>query len=250
MRVSFKLYVVRMSILGLILVLPSCIDPPGGNNPVRVNFDVRFNVTNQTPPYFTFSRAILAINSIRFQGVRQAGNDVAFSTRQDQPLGLFDLSPTQFIRPVTWFDLPEGVYNSMRWEITLLPINNGYFDDDDDFISDDDEYGFILVGQYSRLDGTPVVMIFAMEEYEVLRLQTIGLNAQTQIPLIVDKIYNIELVINPFSIFGGIPRTMFEQAEIQVNNGIMYLMISPDQNEELYDLMLLRLARELNAIIN
>jgi len=243
MRTYFKQFVVRVTVVLLFLTLPSCLDAPEGNKPVRVNFDIRFDVGIQTPAYFTFSRAILAINSIRFQGVRQAGNDVAFSTRPDQPLGLFVLSPSQFLRPVTWFDIQEGVYNSMRWEITLLPIN-------DDFFDDDDEYGFILEGQYTRLDGTQVVVIFAMEEIEVLRLQTIGLNAQTQISLIVDRIYSIELVINPFSIFGGIPRTMLEQAEIQVNNGIRYLLISPDDNEELYDLMLLRLARELRAIIN
>jgi len=250
MKAIFRQIILRILVVLFFIILPSCIVPPGDDNdPVRVNFDVRFDVTNQTPAYFTFSRAILAINSIRFRGVRQAGNDVAFSTRPDQPVGTFVLTPSQFIRPVTWFDIPEGVYNSMSWEGTLMIIGNDFLEDDDDVFPFDD-YGFILEGHYTRIDGTPVVLIFAMEETEVLRLQTVGLQGQTQITLIVDRTYSMELVINPFRIFGGIPRSMLEQAEIHVEDGISYLLISVNENEELYNLMILRLARELRAIIN
>ncbi|HSV88486.1 MAG TPA: hypothetical protein VLH61_07570 [Bacteroidales bacterium] len=238
----------RLLIVLLFGALSACIGPGGENEPVRVNFDSRFDIRTQTPAYFSFSRAILSINSIRFQGIRQAGNDVAFSTRPDLPVGVYVFTPSDFLKPVTWFDIPEGVYNSMRWEIILNPLDDDFGNDDDDAFSFEG-YGFIIEGHYTRIDGTRVLMIFALEEDELLRLQTVDLQGQTTITLIVDRQYSIELLINPFNIMGGIPRSMLEQAELDVENGYSYLLISPHNNEELYNLMILRLAMELRAVI-
>jgi len=247
MRAVFRKVALRGVILLFFILVPSC-QPPEGNRPVPVNLDLRFDVSTQVPAYFSFSRVILAINSIQFQGIRQAGNDVAFSTRPDQPVGTFILTPSQFIRPVTWFDIPEGVYTSMNWEVTLMPVGVGFPDDDDDVLTFDD-YGLIVEGHYTMLDGTRAVMIFAIEEDELLRVQAVNQQNQSQITLIYNATYSMELVINPFSIFGGIPRGVFEQAEISVENGTSYMLITSDDNEELYDFMILMLARELRAII-
>lgn len=250
MKAIFRQIILRILVVLVIIILPSCIVPGGDDNePVRVNFDVRFDVTNQTPAYFTFSRAILGINSIRFNGVRQAGNDVAFTTRPDRPVGTFVLTPTQFLRPMYYFDIQEGVYNSMRWEVMLMPIDDDALGaDDDDFPAEN--YGFLLEGRYTRQDGLRAEVVFALAENEVLTLQTVALAAARQITLIVGQTYNVELVINPYSLMGGIPRSMLDNAEIDVIDRLNYILITPEDNRELYDLMILRLSRDLRAVIN
>jgi len=231
----------------LSIALKSSCGPGGENEPVRVNLDVRFELSSPQPAHFSFSRVVFHVNSIRFLGTRLAGNDVAFNTRPGQPVAFVDANPSRFIIPVTWFDIPEGVFNSIRWEIVTQSVGDVFFDDD--HILSDDDYGFVLEGTYTRIDGTPVKLFVAMETDDVIRIESVNAQGQLPVSLIVNNEYTAEWVLNPFALLGAIPRTMFEQAEISEDDGVFYMEISSDANEDLYSLLLLSFSRNMRVVI-
>lgn len=229
----------------LVAMNPSC--GSDDNEPVRVNFDVRFDLSVQQPAHFSFSRLVLSIRSLRFVGTRQTGNDVVFNTRPGQALGFFDLTPSRFLVPVTWFDIPEGVYNSMRWELTTRALGNNLYNDDDPFSLY--EYGLVIFGRYTRVNGNHVNLIIALDTDDILKSDSF--NAQNQLPvtLIFGNTYAAELVINPFAILGAIPRTILEQADFSDEDDGDYLVISSDENEDIYSLLLLSLSRSMRVVV-
>lgn len=235
-----------LCVILLLLLKSSC--GPDENEPVRVNFEVKLEVGSPMPAHFTFTRIVGSIRSIRFVGTRQAGNDVVFNTRPGQTVGNFDLNPTLLNTPITWFDIPEGIYNSMRWEIQTQELETVF--DFDDFISMDDEFGLLIEGTYTRLDATRIRLIIALHEDDLVKFESVNVQGQLPITLVTGTTYTAVLQINPFSILGAIPRTLLEQADLQGDDDDNYfLVISSDVNPELYNLLLLSLSRNLRAFI-
>ncbi len=237
--------ILRVLFFMLVAIIPSCGSDE--NDPVRVNFDVRFELNTQQPAHFSFSRLAVSIHSLRFVGTRQTGNDVVFNTRPGQAVGFFDLNPSRFLVPVTWFDIPEGVYNSMRWELATRAMDDDIYHDDDPFSLDD--YGMVIFGSYTRVNGAFTNLIIALDPADVLKFDSF--NAQNQLPvtLIFGNTYSAEVVINPFAIMGAVPRSMLEQAEFSEEDEGFYLVISSDENEDIYSLLLLSLSRNLRVIV-
>lgn len=245
-----KTYDIRLLIpsvlIFLILTGVSSCETDDLSKPVRVHFELNFVQDNVPLAYLTFQNIVVNAKQISFSGIRQEGNDVLFNTRPGESLGLHILTPQQNSSYITYFDLPQGVYQQMRWDLELGEIDEDIYPDD---YIDSDDFGFIIEGIYTRQDGSSVLLFIALEEEEVVRIESVNQQGEVPIPILTDNIYTVSLEINPHALMRGIPRSMLEQAEEDEEDDIEFIEISEDENEELYNLVLFQLSKTLKAIV-
>jgi len=121
---------------------------------------------------------------------------------------------------------------------------------DDDGLDDVSRPGLLLIGNYNWLAGGTAILYVAICPEKLLRAEIQRTTGSGAIPVIPENIYTATFVINPYAAFSGIPRQMFEDADTNINDvEIEYIIISPDENEELYDFILFRLAQNITATI-
>ena len=233
-------------LLFLILIGVSSCEHDDLSKPVRVHFELSFVQDDAPLDYLAFRNIVVDVEQISFNGIRQEGNDVLFNTRPGDTFGMHILSPSQSSSYVTYFDLPQGIYQLMRWEIELGEIDEDMYPDD---YIDSDDFGFIIEGTYTRQDGTSVLLFIAIDEEELIRVESINNEGETPIPILADNNYTVSLEINPHALMRGIPRSMLEQAEEDEEDDVYFIEISEDENEELYNLVLFQLSKTLKAVV-
>ncbi|MFW5663721.1 MAG: hypothetical protein ACOCYD_01635 [bacterium] len=233
--------VVVLVLLGLI----SC-EADDLSQPVRVHFELSYVQDTAPLEYLTFRQIAVDVEQISFLGIRQEGNDVLFNTRPGETFGMHILSPEQNSSYITYFDLPQGVYQQMRWDVELAEMDEDVFPDD---YIDSDDFGFIIEGTYTRQDGTSMLLFIALEEEELIRVESINQQGEMPIPILAENTYSVFLEINPHALMSGIPRSMLEQAEEDEEDDIEFIEISEDENEELYNLVLFQLSKTLRAVV-
>jgi hypothetical protein len=233
-------------IIPLLFIQFTSCEPDELTKPVRVHFEVRF-IEDDTPlNYLYINRVIVQTDKISFHGIRQEGNDVLFNTRPGDSFGMHMLSPAQNSSYITYFDIQQGLYQLMRWEIELGEIDDEIYPDD--FI-DSDDFGLILEGTYTLQNGETVMLFIAIENEEIIDFESVNFDGQTPIPILSENTYTISLEVNPLAIMNGIPRSLLEQAEIQDEDDIRFIEISEDENEDLYNLVLFQLSKTLKAVV-
>lgn len=240
-RSSWLLPVIIIIFLGLV----SC-EPDDLSKPVRVHFELSFIQENEPLSFLTFKRVMVGVERINFYGVRQEGNDVVFSTRPGKSYGIHVLTPEQNTSYLTFFDLKQGVYQQMRWELQLEEIDDDVFSED---YLDGDDFGFIIEGIYSCLDGRTLLLFIAIEEEEIIKIESVNQVGEIPIPILADNTYSISLEIYPHAIFKGIPRSLLEQAEVDEDDDVEFIEISKEENEDLYKLFLFQLSKTIRAVV-
>lgn len=229
-------------LLAMIIALSAC-EPDELDKPVRVNFEVSLEGKDTPSAHFEFTRILLAFEEITFHGIRQQGSDVFFSTRPGSSFGVQQLTPEYSHAGVTYFDIPQGIYQLMSWELTLQEI------DDDVYYSewiDVDDFGLIIEGIYTREDGIKMPFFIGLDPDELLSVKTAPSNT---LSLIENNVYTIDLAINPYQMMAGIPQSYMEQAERDEEEDVEYIEISEDENEELYSMVIFQLAKTIKAIL-
>jgi len=228
----------------LLFLVSSCIDDDL-NKPVRVDLEFLLEENPLTISYLNFTNAVVALDRVRFYGIREVGNDVLFTSRPGFSFGTFVIPAQQNTRYVTFFDVPQGVYNLIRWDAELTEINENVYDDE--FV-DSDDFGLIFEGTYTRLDGSSVLLFIAVDP-AVLSFGTINAAGNNDISLESRKNYTVSFELNPYLAMQGISRNLLEQAETDSEDDIEFIEISSDENEDLYELVLFRLEKTFKAVI-
>jgi hypothetical protein len=231
------LYKARLIFITLILFIAGCIEKDELTRPVKVNFKIGIS------PYFNFNAAYLhitkcqiGIQSIHFEGKREAGEDIFFDT--DPKMNLQTLS---FLQPITFdvFDIPQGVYNYMEWKISLKCI------DTEVLIDDRNEYspciGIAISGDYTFLDGYVIPFTFAVNDQVQFNVMSYDPYDNSKLVLSADKEYDANLLFAPEKGFNSFTQKSFEKAEISHEGGYPKIIISSSKNEKLYDLLLNRI---------
>jgi hypothetical protein len=215
------------------------------NKPVKVDVEFYLEQNPLTISYLTFNKAIIAFDKVRFYGVRDVGNDVVFSSRPGFPFGTFTIPAMQNTSYITYFDIPQGVYNLMRWDIELMEIDDDIYDDE---YVDSDDFGLIFEGTYTRLNGETILFFIAVDP-ALLSFETVNAIGNNSIVLDSKKDYTVTIELNPYLAMQGIARNFLEQAETDSEDDVEFLEISSDSNEELYSLVLFRLEKTFKAVI-
>lgn len=225
-------------------LVSACVDADL-NKPVKVDVEFYLEQNPLTINYLTFNKAIIAFDKVRFYGVRDVGNDVVFSSRPGFPFGTFIIPEMQNTSYITYFDIPQGVYNLMRWDIELMEIDDDIYDDE---YIDSDDFGLIFEGTYTRLSGETILLFIAVDP-ALLSFETVNAIGNNSIVLDSQMDYTVTIELNPYLAMQGIARNLLEQAETDFEDEVEFLEISSDENEDLYSLVLFRLEKTFKAVI-
>jgi hypothetical protein len=223
------------------------------STPVNVNLHLEMGTNTPAINYVDFHNIAIAVQQIKFYGIREEGSDIFFNSQPNVPFGIYSIRKNQPAPQIDAFDLPQGVYNQMRWEIQTREIDDDYYEDYfdeelDEFI-DVDDFGIIIEGTYTKLDGTQILLFIAIDPSEMLLMETFDTGGNNQLSLLAGKTYNIRLEINPYIAIQNIERSLLENAESDEEDDVQYIEISSDENEDLYERILFRLKNTVRAII-
>jgi hypothetical protein len=230
---------IKLASITLILFLTGCSKKDDLTLPVKVYFKIGIPENIYSDPYLSFSEGHIGIQRIRFEGKRDAGGDVFFET--DPKMNIQTLEFGTGENPgISDFDIPQGIYNYMKWDIDLKRIvTDGLLDDN---AIDSLSIGLVISGIYKYLDGESIPVIIAIDDTEQFSVRSDDSGGNSQIVLSVDKVYyEAILLLAPDYAFNSISRESLEDADISLVSGHQIILISKNENEELYENLLYRI---------
>jgi hypothetical protein len=237
----------KRKLLSLILVLfiAGCIEKDELTLPVKVYFKVGISsdISLKTK-YLNLFECRVGIQGIQFEGKREAGGDIFFET-----VSTLNMPTLTFLQPIiiSDFDIPQGIYNSMKWDISMKCIDTeGLIDDNDEKSSCAD---ILISGEYTYLDGSVIPFIFALSEQVQISVCAYDLYGNSKIALSENKEYEATVLITPENAFNSIPRESFEKAGISDESGYPKIIISSSKNVDLYEFLLNRIFNSAKVIV-
>jgi len=230
-----KIHWTKLAGLTLILLIAGCIEQEKDDLtlPVRVHFKIR--VQPESFGYATFHSCDIGIQDIQFEGIREAGGNIFFETNPE--IGLYSYA-TFANTTITNFDIPQGIYTYMRWDIHLKSIVTPV-----DF-PDSLSIGLILYGYYELPDDLAVCqIILAVDDNEEFIARF-----PDRIALSANKDYAATLVFSGNSSL-SISYESYLKAEISGDSLNPVLIISRNKNKDLYEKILYQLLRSTRVDI-
>lgn len=225
----------KLVVIILVLATAGCIKKDDFTLPVKVSFKIGISPDESFYlDYIDFTGCRIGIQKIGFKGNRELGGNVHFET--DPAMNLQTLSCNEQPATISTFDIPQGVYYFMQWDITVKCIDTGGLIDDRD-----ESYpciGILLIGNYMSLSGSVIPFIFAIDKPEMFRVQSYDPTGEPVIVLSVDKEYEAVVYFAPEKAFTAINRQSLEEAEISGDISNPKIIISSSMNVELYQIML------------
>ena len=192
--------------------------------------------------YFEFTSGRIAVQKILFEGIREAGGDVFFET--DPEIDSLTLGFIHQFKSISDFDIPQGIYNTFKWDIRLKKLETNELIDNDDTASLNT--GLIIRGYYNHVwwsqedifevDSAYVIpFILAIHDTEMFSFIT------SNIVLSENKDYVVNLLFDFAYAFDSISSKSFEEAEISGDSLNQRVIISKGENKYWYDTILNRL---------
>jgi hypothetical protein len=236
------LYKIKLASITLILFIAGCTEKDDLTLPVKVNFKIGISPEYEySDTYLSFAEGQIGIQRIQFEGKREAGEDVFFET--DPQMNLQTLAFSTGINPViSDFDIPQGIYNYMKWDINLKRI---VIDNYTDSLS----IGLVISGIYEYSDLSSIPVVVYVDDTEQFSVRSDDSGGNSQIVLSVNKDYEAILVLAPGYTFSSISRESLEKAaDISRDRGHSAIMISSSENEDLYENLLYRIEQSAKII--
>jgi hypothetical protein len=250
-------YKLKLVIITLILFIAGCEKQKDELTlPVRTHLKIYFIQPQEEYGYITFTEGQIGIQRIQFEGQREAGGDIFFETdpQTNLPALLFSSPPPVIVSD---FDIPQGIYNSMKWNIELKRIVTDELTVNDD--TDSLNTGFAIKGWYtywiwsSDPEEFPIDVnipfIVAIDDTEQFGFRSYDPDHNSRIVLSENKDYEAILSLNLPYAFAPISQESFEKADISGDSLHPRIIISRNENEELYNIILDRLAESSFVLI-
>jgi hypothetical protein len=235
--------------ISLVLFISGCIEKDELTLPVKVDLMIGISENSSKDEYLTFTGGKIGVKRIQFEGKREAGGDVFFET--DPKMNLPPLTFNTSAQPVVIsdFDIPQGIFNYMKWDINLkgILIDELTYDDDDDI--DSPYIGLVISGTYSYLSRSSIPFIIAIDDTEQLSVKSFDPEGNSQVVLSVNKDYEAILILDPAYAFHSISRESLEEADVSDDSGTPIIVISSDENEDLYEDLLYRIAQSARVLV-
>ena len=237
---------IKLVVIILFLAVTSCVEKDDLTLPVRVFFKIGIS-PNQLPyyEYLDFTQCQIGIQSISFEGTREEGPDIHFVT--NPALNLQTLSFNEKPTAISIFDLPQGVYSSMKWDISLKCIETERPIDDRNESSPC--IGIIIKGNYTNMGGFVIPFILAIDKPVLFSVMSFGPAGESTIVLSVDKEYEATVLFAPEEAFSAVDRQFLEDAELSGDLSHPEIIISSVMNEELYLKLVFNIFLSASAVI-
>jgi hypothetical protein len=234
---TMKLHRIKLAGITLILLIAGCIEQEKDDLtlPVRVHFRIGLKADHDESAII-IGISNIGIQDIQFEGIREAGGNVYFET--DPKMDLSFNGYTLKNLPIFDYDIPQGIYNYMRWDIALKRIvTPAELEDDADSLS----LGLVLYGSYELMDDPWYIpVIFAIDDTEEFIVRFAD-----RIALSSNKDYKVTMFLhrNAFRLLN------YEDAEITGEGDFQRIIITSTKNKDIYEKILYQLNRSASVDI-
>ena len=232
----------KIKLAGITLILfiavAGCREKDDLTLPVRVELEIGVSL-HSLPGYYTFQEGHIGIQSIQFEGKREIGEDIFVET---DPEINFPVKEFKLPKLISFFDIPQGIYDYMNWNVNLKRV---VIDD----YTDSQSKGLILSGWYVRNEWDWTRIIIAVDDTEKLSIRACDPYDNFSIVLTADKEYKAVLYLYLDCVFSSISQQSLEEADISNVNGESTILISSETNENLYENILYRLTQSAKIIV-
>jgi hypothetical protein len=233
----------------LILFIAGCREKDELTLPVRIYFKIGISPEGATSSsYLSFADGHIGVQRIQFEGKREAGEDIFFETDPKMNLQTLEFSTSEQTL-ISDFDIPQGIFNYMKWDVNLKKIvTEGYIDDDGTGAL---SIGLVISGIYKYSDGqSSIPVIIAIDDTEQFSVKSDDPVGNSRIVLSANKeYYDAVLLLAPVYAFSSISRESLEEADISGDPGHQVIIISRNENEDLYENLLYRIALSARILI-
>jgi hypothetical protein len=244
----------KMKLVSIILILffSGCTEKDELTLPVRIHFKIWFKqrepdfVAYPYAEYFSFSEGQIGIQSISFEGKREAGEDVFFET--DPKISIPTVEFGEQPGSISDFEIPQGIYNYIRWGISLKKIMSDELIDDNDL--DSLHTGLVIKGYFNKiwwnLDGygvadstSAIPFVLTIDDIEQFSCISVNSNSGFGRGLSENKDYSAYMLLDLVYAFESI-----SGESIDISGDILHqkIMISSRENKDLYTIILHRIA--------
>jgi len=200
--------------------------------PTDVGFKVDINRETSSDGQIVFTNGNIVLATFEFDGEREQGDDVYFS--KSFPKGLIIPFSSSTVIEELNFDIPQGTYSKIDISFETF-----------------DELGGVNItvnGFYTNSSSEKIPIKFeytSSEEFDIVAVDYTGSN---QIILNQDHPVNAQIEINPIHWYQIVSSTTLDDADLVDINGIPTLLISEDENEDIFDIIIDRLDESLEAV--
>ncbi len=243
-----KLYKIKPVGITLILLLAGCREPEKDDLTLPARVQLFIGITEEYHDGWDdlmYWGGEIGIQRIRFEGKREAGEDVFFET--DPAMNFQSITLTNPPRSVSNFDLPQGVYTFMKWEIDLKKIMtqgiSGYED------MDSLNIGIYFSGSYDWMYGDEPLNPVILAVDDTVRL-SIRSHENVKFELsegYEDRTYSVFLTFDPCAAFNPISKDSIQNLETSKGNSGEIVLISSNKNENLYKDLFYKITRSVRV---
>jgi hypothetical protein len=189
--------------------------------PTEVLFSVDINKDSTLNGNLSFNDGQIIIRSLVFDGIRTIGDDVYFERAFEQ--GLITAFSTANISNQLKFEVPQGSYSKIRI----------------DFEAEQSGIDKIRVlGNFKNSIGEDLPIILELESIEFYDKIAKNKQGGTNIDLIAGIPKTAVIELNPVFWFSTISSNQLENANLTSSSGVSTIIISPNNNENLYDIII------------
>ncbi|SMO40904.1 hypothetical protein SAMN06265379_101584 [Saccharicrinis carchari] len=209
-----------------------------------VSVDLKVGIAEGTHAHVSFNGGMVRFKQIWFDGQRNQGGNVYFTTNKDRQIQSLNFSAKE-AGYVKRFDIPQGVYSRMEWSFELDEL-----DEDDNDMPDDFDGGLVITGSYRRPGGILIPIYFVVDEDERIAAISQGASESENITLLANKSYEAQLILDPYYAFQPVTLASLQATDIEeddVDNP--YIEISSDENKSLYESIIFRFEKSVKVII-
>ena len=200
--------------------------------PTDVGFKMDINRSTSSNGKLVFTSGTIILEEFDFEGEREQGDDVYFT--KSFPGGLsIPFDPNGNIAELD-FDIPQGTYNR-------ISISFETFDD----LGDDN---IVVNGTYTNTSGTDYPIRFEFKSAEYFDIVAEDYSGSSQIILDKDIAVSTKIQLDPIHWFQVVSTSLLDNADVVNVGGTPTIVISEDENDDIFDLVVDRLDESTEAV--
>lgn len=215
-----------------VFTLFSCKKEDKWKLPTDVGFRVDINRSSSSDGKLVFTKGTIILASFSFEGDREQGDDVSFSKSFTAGLSI----PFDPNNPITEldFDIPQGTYSKISIAFETF-----------------DDYGDICIlveGTYTNSDGTNYQIRFEFLDSEYFSIVAEDDTGNREIVLNKDIAASARIKLDPVYWFQVVSASLLDNADLVNVNGTPTIVISENENDNIYDMVVGRLDKATETV--
>jgi hypothetical protein len=223
-------YILLFTCLTVLFNFSSC--KKKWSKPTEVSFKFQLN-SNSNSGLIKFSDAYIMLNKTTVTGDRkQSPGHIDLEQTTNFPVSFSSSSPGAPIK----FDIPQGTYNS----ITLKYETN----------TDQNGTSLQIKGIYTDSSGNPIPVLFIFSAGDNINIPAKNTSGGNDIVLVEGHPVSASIILNPNYWFASVSKSMMDNAELEDVGGVQTILITKDENDDLYGLIINRIKDGNQCVFN